>query len=167
MLFALQQFVEGLIWLSLQSRPEYTLPLTYIFLFFALLLWPIYVPVMAMIMEPQKIRRRVLLVLSIVGAVIGILFYASFFIKPEAARVVNQCIYYSNPAPYPILLSYLYVLVTVGSGIISSRPILKLFCLLILIFSLITWLVYTVNFISVWCFFAAIISGILYFQPQK
>lgn len=167
MLFALQQFVEGLLWLSLKSRPEYTLPLTYIFLFFALLLWPIYVPIMAMIMEPQKIRRRVLLGLSIVGAVIGILFYASFFIKPEAARVVNQCIYYSNPAPYPILLSYLYILVTVGAGIISSRPILKLFCLLLLVSSLVTWLVYTVNFISVWCFFAAIISVILYFQPQK
>lgn len=79
MLFSLQQFVEGLLWLSLKNHSEYTLPLTYIFLFFALLLWPIYVPIMALVMEPKKIRRRILFGFCIIGAIIGILFYASFF----------------------------------------------------------------------------------------
>ena len=66
-----------------------------------------------------------------------------FFIKPEAAQIVNKCLFYSNPAPYPTLLSYLYILITIGSGAISSRPIIKLFCVLLLVSSLISRILYS------------------------
>lgn len=167
LLFALQQFVEGLLWLSLKNGPDYTLPLTHIFLFFALLFWPIYIPVVALALEPHKIRRIIISVFCVAGAVIGVLLYANFLQNPEAARVINKCLFYPDRTSYPILLKYLYILVTIGSGAVSSRPIIKLFSLLGLIFALIAWLIYTVNFISVWCFFAAIISAVLYFYPQK
>jgi hypothetical protein len=167
LIFALQQFVEGLLWVSLTSRPEYTLPLTHIFLFFALLFWPVYMPIVALALEPRKIRRIILWIFCAAGAVVGFLFYASFVRQPDAAQIVNKCIFYPNHIAYPILFNYLYILATVGSGAVSSRPIIKLFCLLVLISSLVTWLVYSVNFISVWCFFAAIISAVLYFHPQK
>ena len=165
--FALQQFVEGLLWLSLMSRPGYVLPLTHIFLFFALLFWPVYIPLAALMLEIKKSRRLLVLIFCIGGAVVGVILYVSFLFQPEAAQVVNRCLYYPSVAPYPTFLGYLYILVTVGVGVVSSKKIIKLFTLLVLIFSLFTWYFYAVNFISVWCFFAAIISIVLYFYPKK
>jgi len=167
LLFALQQFVEGWLWLSLSRWPNYTLPLTHVFLFFALFLWPIYTPLMILLLEPSKIRRIIISLFCVAGAIVGIVFYVNYLQQPEAARVVGKCLYYPNKIFYPDLLKYLYILVTVGSGLISSRITAKIFCLLVLIGSIITYYFYSVNFTSVWCFFAAAISVVLYFQPQN
>lgn len=165
--FALQQFVEGLVWVSIKNYPAYTLPLTHIFLFFALFFWPTYLPLAALSLETNKLRRLIITIFCIGGTVVGVIFYASFLLHPEAAEVINRCLYYPNLAPYPHLLGYLYILATIGSGAASSKPVVKIFSLLVLVFSLITWYFYAVNFISVWCFFAAIISLVLYFYPKK
>lgn len=167
LLFALQQFVEGLLWMSLKSWPTYVLPLTHIFLFFALFFWPIYTPLMILLLEPSKVRRIIISLFCVSGAVVGTIFYVNYLQHPEAVRAVNKCLFYSNPIPYSDLLSFLYILVTIGSGLISSRMIVKLFCLLVLIGSIITYYFYSMNFTSVWCFFAAIVSILLFFQPQN
>jgi len=167
LLFALQQFTEGLLWVSLDRWPTYILPLTHVFLFFALFLWPIYTPFMILLLEPSKIRRIIISFFCVAGAVVGILFYVNFLQQPEAARVVGRCLYYPDKIFHPDLLKYFYILVTVGSGLVSSRLIAKLFCLLVLVGSIITYFFYSVNFTSVWCFFAAVISVVLYLHPQN
>ncbi|MCX6779300.1 MAG: hypothetical protein NTU97_03655 [Candidatus Magasanikbacteria bacterium] len=167
LIFAFQQLIEGLLWLSLKNGSEYSLPLTYLFLFFALFFWPIYIPFVALLLEPQKIRRRIILFFCFGGILVGILLFVSFLQKPEVVRVVNNCLFYANQSPYPFLLNYLYILFTIGSGAISSRPIIKIISLFGLTSALISWLIYSINFISVWCFFAAIMSVIIYFYPQK
>lgn len=167
LLFALQQFVEGLLWVSLKSWSTYTLPLTHVFLFFALFLWPIYTPLMILMLEPNKIRRIIMLFFCVGGAIVGTVFYYNFLKQPEAVQIINRCLYYPNQTLHPELLKYLYVLVTVGSGLISSRIIVKLFCLLVLVGSIITYFFYSVNFTSVWCFFAAAISVVLFLEPQN
>jgi len=167
LLFALQQFTEGLLWVSLDRWPTYVLPLTHVFLFFALFLWPIYTPLMMLMLEPSKIRRIIMSFFCVAGAVVGVMFYVNYLQQPEAARVVGKCLYYPNHIFAPELLKYFYILVTVGSGLISSRLIAKLFCLLVLVGSIITYFFYSVNFTSVWCFFAAVISVVLYLQPQN
>lgn len=165
--FALQQFVEGLLWVSLANGSEYTLALTHVFLFFALFLWPVYTPLMILLIEPNKIRRIIISIFCVAGAIVGTMLYVNFLKQPSSAWVVNKCLFYPNQILYPELLKYLYILVTVGSGAVSSRMMIKLFCLLVLIGSIITYYFYSVNFTSVWCFFAAAISVVLFFQPQN
>jgi len=167
LLFAFQQFVEGLLWVLLGSQSVYIVPLTHIYLFFALLFWPIYTPIAVLVLEPHKIRRLVLAIFCVVGVVIGAIFFVSFLRQPEAVQVVNKCLFYPFQMIDPLLFGCLYVLIVVGSGVISSRPIIKLLSLLTLVGALVAWFFYTVNFVSVWCFFAAIISVVLYFYPQK
>lgn len=167
LLFALQQFVEGLLWVALKNSSEYVFPLTHVFLFFALFLWPIYTPLMILFIEPSKVRRIIISIFCVGGAVVGTMFYVNFLLQPDVVRVVNKCLYYPTNIMYPELLKYLYIVVTVGSGLISSRSIVKLFCLLVLVGSVITYYFYAVNFTSVWCFFAAIVSVTLLFQPQN
>jgi hypothetical protein len=56
--FALQQFVEGLLWLTITGSGKYTMELTYLFSFFALWWWPFYFPFTAYLMERQKNTKK-------------------------------------------------------------------------------------------------------------
>ena len=56
-LFGIQQLVEGFQWLNLNIS-SFSLPAGYAFLFFALIIWPIYVPVVVYILD--KRRRKFL-----------------------------------------------------------------------------------------------------------
>lgn len=49
LLFALQQIIEGLLWLNLPLAPEGSLSavLTFLFLFFAEAFWPLYAPIVS------------------------------------------------------------------------------------------------------------------------
>ena len=55
--FALQQAIEGVQWLSLQSGCP-SLPLGYGFLFFAFIFWPVYVPLTVYLLDKKK--RKIL-----------------------------------------------------------------------------------------------------------
>lgn len=60
-LFAIQQTIEGFLWLSLGSNGPGALPLTYAFGFFAFFLWPIYAPFAVYLLEPEAIRRKLMI----------------------------------------------------------------------------------------------------------
>lgn len=167
LIFAIQQFMEGWLWLSIQYWPAYTLNLTYIFLFFALFLWPMYVPFIILLLETNKIRKNILSIICLAGAIVGTLFYLNFLSAPQAAQVVNQCLFYPNQISYPDILKYLYILIIIFSGLASSRKIIKLFCFLVFVSSIITYFFYAVHFTSVWCYFAAIISVIIFLKPKE
>lgn len=165
--FAVQQFIEGLLWVSLNNSGAYTLALTYLFLFFAFLWWPIYVPYLAFRLEKPGKRRIILAGFCILGAIVGSILYANFLFYPMPAMVVNQCVLYNSPYEYSTILTYFYVLAVVGVGLVSTQPIIKLFTLLLGSFALVAWLIFLSNFTSVWCFFAAIISLVLCFHHLK
>lgn len=166
--FGVQQFIEGVLWLTLNHASGYTLPLTYAFLFFAFLFWPAYMPFAIRAIETDKKRRQILTALGLVGAAVGIALYAGFIRNPVAAEVVNRCLFYkANEIVHPAPLSYVYLLVTIGPGFISSRRALKVFSILALVSAAVAWFAYTKDFTSVWCFFAAIISTVLYFGVTK
>ena len=54
-LFALQQGIEGLLWLDLPVAPDGPLStgLTLLYLFFAEVFWPIFVPIAVLLVEPE------------------------------------------------------------------------------------------------------------------
>lgn len=165
--FAIQQFIEGLLWLSLNNSGTYTLALTYLFLFFAFLWWPIYAPYLAFRLEKPGKRRTIIAGLCVLGAIVGSILYANFLLYPTAAININKCIFYDSPHEYSALLTYLYIVAIVGAGLVSTQPIIKLFSLLLGGFALTAWLIFLNNFTSVWCFFAAIISLVLCFHHLK
>ena len=61
MLFALQQLVEGGIWLTFQHNAAHlNSVLTHVYSFFSHVLWPVYVPVAVLLIEPLRSRRQAL-----------------------------------------------------------------------------------------------------------
>ena len=58
-LFGLQQLIEGAIWLTLPDKaPLLNTVLTTVYSLFSHVLWPAYVPVAVLLIEPVRWRRR-------------------------------------------------------------------------------------------------------------
>jgi hypothetical protein len=141
----------------------------YGFLSFALLFWPVYIPFSLYIIEPQVIRKKFLLIALVSGllAVSGNL--ATWITSGMSATVVGHHIAYLPIAPnsyvdmfYNIGLC-LYVFAIAGSMFISSIPYMWMCGLLALISFFVAHLLYIYAFGSVWCFFAAIGSVMIYY----
>src|SRR5687767_5665806 len=69
LIFAVQQVSEGFLWLAL-SNPAYAFLqqfTTYAFLFFAQVVWPLWIPLSMMMAEENKKRRKILTILVGVG----------------------------------------------------------------------------------------------------
>jgi hypothetical protein len=60
--FAIQQGVEGLLWLTLPIASEgpSSTGLTQIFLLIATVFWPVFAPIAVLLIEPDAMRRRLL-----------------------------------------------------------------------------------------------------------
>jgi hypothetical protein len=97
------------------------------------------------------------------GFTLGSALYSIFLIFPHPAQIYNQCIYYHLPLPYPITIAFLYTGLTLIPGLCSSQRIFQIVSALVGLFALISWYLYAQNFISVWCFFAALVSMFIYF----
>ena len=73
LLFAVQQLDEGVIWLTFRyNAPHLNAVMTYVYSFFSHVLWPLYVPVAVLLMEPSAWRRRALLAFAGGGVVVGV-----------------------------------------------------------------------------------------------
>ena len=69
--FAIQQFVEGFQWLNLDGGGVSMLA-AYCFLFFALIMWPIYTPFAVYMLD--KKRHKYLALLVVIGVSVAIFF---------------------------------------------------------------------------------------------
>jgi hypothetical protein len=167
LLFAIQQIVEGIVWLSLID-PAYLYwrqTATYIYLFFAQVMWPIWVPIAMLRMEKQRTRIRILWALSVIGVLTSVCLAYCLWAYDVQAAVRGRHIAYDIDFP-TALASYggiFYILVTIAPPFFSSIKKMWTVGLTILLSYLFTKLYFAEYIISVWCFFAAIISVVVYF----
>lgn len=170
-LFAFQQCVEGILWLSL-TYPEYASfeqVSTYAFLFIAQVVWPIWVP-FSILMATENAKRTIIgKVLVLVGGVVSLYLGYCLFTYHVDAKVIGYHIAYNQH--YPALLGgysgILYVIATIVPPFFS--PIKHMWALgtAILISYIVTMLFYTDYMVSVWCFFASIISISVYLIMRR
>ena len=161
LLFGVQQTIEGIIWVSF-GLPILSTVMTYAYLMFAYVFWPIFVPFTVLLIETNPTRKNILRVLSFIGCIIGIYLLYFVFSDPGKAHIVNQSIAYDYRHLYELLPLTLYVLVTCGSGLVSSHKIINIFAVGVLASFFIAYWFMSITFISVWCFFAAVLSFIIF-----
>ena len=162
--FGVQQLIEGLVWLSF-GYSTFNTVVSFIFLMFSHVLWPIFIPISVFLLEENRGRRRILLALLCFGLIIGLYFLASIFSAPFASQIVGSSIVYTYGDVYPpfsLYATYLYFLATYVACLCSSHRIIILFGLVQFLSSLIAFYYYAYAFVSVWCFLAAILSIIVY-----
>lgn len=163
-LFALQQMVEGLLWLEL-ARPvpgACTPFLTHAFTAYAEVFWPVFAPLAAWLIEPEGRRRRLIGVCVLVGAVVSTYLLWKMLGNPYTASAATGHIVYRNGVTYPTGIEIPYVLATTISLLMSSHRMIQLLGVVILGGFAVAWLSFYQSYISVWCFFAAVASVVVY-----
>ena len=163
MLFAIQQLSEGVIWLTFRyDAPQLNVAMTHLYSFFSHVLWPAYVPIAVLLIEPPWGRRRALP--AFVAAGVGVAVYLLYFLVafPIVSRPVGQHIEYLSPHFFAAGVMTLYLLATTVSPLVSVHRMVKVFGALALLSFGAAYYFYATWFISVWCFFAALLSAVVY-----
>ena len=169
-LFGLQQIVEGGLWLTFHDQaPHLNSILTHIYALFSHVLWPIFVPIAVLLLETVPWRRKALKLLALGGAITSLYLLYFWVMDPTTSKIVELHIRYDSPHFYikPILV--LYVLGTCVSSLLSSHAAVRWFGAVSLASYAVAAIFYSVWFISVWCFFAAVMSATvwLYFRRPR
>ena len=163
LLFAIQQLSEGVIWLTFRyEAPQLNVVMTHVYSFFSHVLWPAYVPVAVLLIEPPGRRRQALLVFVAAGLAVGAYLLYFLVAFPVVSRPIGQHIEYVSPHFFAATTMTLYLLSTTLSPILSTHRMVKVFGVLALLSFAAAYLFYATWFISVWCFFAALLSAVVY-----
>lgn len=161
--FAVQQFVEGFVWLSFSepSIHHFQHEFIYLFLFFAQVFWPIYVPWSILVAEKDEKIRRYQRIFLAVGVLVGGYLLCCLVAFPVSAKIQDHHVLYALDYP-EFNLNYkgiAYFIATVIPPFLSSVKGMRWFGILIFISLMITEILFPGFEISVWCFYAAIISA--------
>ncbi len=171
LLFGAHQLVEGFVWLWLQGRVSGAVGATAreAYIVFAHAVLPAAVPVGFVLLERDRRRARWLWPLALVGMLLGAYLLWQVTAYPIGAQVQARCIDYTTHAPNDALITALYVVVTCGPALFSSRRYLRWFGLLGLIGVVITAAVRADELTSLWCVYAAFVSVLIlgHFRRQR
>jgi hypothetical protein len=142
-----------------------------LFLSFALVGWPMWVPISLFLAERNRRRRTALAVLSWMGVVVGVYAAVLLIRGRPTAHVAGHSLAYSyvERGPALVLALYLpgYVLPTVVPFFISTIDRAKLMGTVLVVSLLATFLIQRQALTSVWCFFAAILSVLIVLSISK
>jgi len=168
LLFAIQQFAEGWLWVGLTSGQYpngWTLFAQYTYLFFAYMLWPVWIALAALAAETVLKKRLWLQVILTIGCML-FAFNGAYLAygEPIRASIVGHSISYGHAAPY---LAILYAAIVTLPFFISSLPNMKIIGALVALTFAIAYIVYTYGFTSIWCFAAAITTLLLLIFLKK
>lgn len=165
-IFGIQQITEGFVWLSHTQHSFAMLHqiATYNFLFFAQVVWPLWVPLSIIRLEPMHKRRAAEKFLVYLGALMSV--YQLFCLCTFHVYSVVQEHHVLYVQDYPVIISHfskaIYICVIFLPLFLSRTPHMKLLGTAVVISCVVSLLVYRMYFVSVWCFFAAVISFIVY-----
>jgi hypothetical protein len=161
LLFAIQQLSEGVIWLTFRYEvPLLNTVMTHVYSFFSHVLWPVYVPVAVLLIESPGWRRPFVFVAA--GVAVGAYLLYFLVALPIVSRPVGQHIEYLSPHFFAAAAITLYLMSTTFSPLLSTHRTVTVFGVLALVSFAAAYYFYATWFISVWCFFAALMSAVVY-----
>lgn len=166
--FGIQQFCEGLIWLSFDHVEFAGIQnmATLSFLAFAWVVWPALVPYAAYKMETNENRKKWLHSIFYLGAISSLYsVYRMFIGEPipylSDFHIDYRFVRYNEGSLLDIPQQLSYLIATVVPFFISTRRGANLLAFCNFISLLIAYYFFRHALPSTWCFFAAIISGLI------
>lgn len=169
MLFAVHQFTEGFVWLGLEGRigPVALDHVTFLFMLYAQGILPFLMPLSVLLMEPPGKRRRAIIALTFLGAFVCLWMIYGLIFFESTCFVEQQSIAYRNSITGNFGVSLLYILATCGALILSTHRVVRAYGVLNIVGLTIAQIVKEYAFASVWCFCAATLSIVIYWQFSR
>lgn len=164
LIFAIHQALEGVQWLAIGDGGVNSCA-AYGFVSIALLMWPVYLP--AIIYLIDKKRRNILRWPLGVGILLALYYAVLLITQPLEVRVIGHSIYYQIKMLYGPVTGVIYLFATGGSMLLSSIRTVRLFGVAAFASVMVAALFFVQTFASVWCFFAAILSALIYLYIRK
>ena len=162
MIFGIQQFLEGLLWLVLPdpSNKESIQLFTILFLFFAQVVWPLWVPLSVWVYEEDVKRKNTLFIFLIIGIIVaGYLAFCIVNFDVSAVMKEHHIQYQLSFIQKIIPISgWLYFVTTVIPPFISTCHRMRILGTIIFLSYVVSKIYFNDYLISVWCFFAAVLS---------
>jgi hypothetical protein len=163
LLLGLHQLVEGFVWLALRGEVSQglgdTAKQTYIVFAHAVL--PALVPLGFTLLEPDRRRARWMWPLVAAGVLLGAYLLWQITAYPVGAQQQARCIDYTTHTPNDLLIGALYVLVTCGPALMSTRRHLRWFGAVSLVGVIAAALVRLDELTSLWCVYVALVSVLI------
>lgn len=164
--FGVQQAFEGIVWLGVAGGSEATIAIAGRgFLFFSHLFWLTWVPLSVWMIETVPTRRRAVGVLTLLGLLYGLSVSLPSLLIGDWLDIilVNRSLEYSTTLIYDgyvgrFALRMVYAALVVGALLLSSDRRIRVFGALVCASLVVTYAFFAYAFISVWCFFAAVLS---------
>jgi len=188
--FGVQQGFEGAVWQALDAE-NISAAVSYAlgFHFFSHFLWLWWLPLCCYLVEPKKleqnnqaspsnkidkIRRSIIAGCAIFGAFAGTLVYSVMLSHPEwmSTSVNMHSIDYDFSVPWrsalhlPITPAALYALTILLPLFLSGQKFIKIFGGLTALSMVLTSESYSYAYVSLWCFFAAVLSLYLVYMTR-
>lgn len=159
LLFGIQQIAEGLVWIGLQNNNFLLISFgTYIFIFFASVIWPLWIPLSFHMLEP---KRSLCFIPSLIAGLLVAFWFFIGILPAGISTSATQCnIVYTlaSNKNYVVLEGIIYLIATVLPCFIVHDTTVKVLGIILLASYALTYFFYLHAFISVWCFCAAILS---------
>jgi hypothetical protein len=162
-IFATHQFIEGLLWLNHKGvlADSFKPAAVYAFLLIAYVLWPIFVPFSAYTLESGRVRRVIMLLCLFTGMYAGLAALVGIIRGPVDASVVGHSFAYAIDIPRIFFTPY--VIAVAIPFLVSSNKRLALFGVALAASCVAAMFIASSStFPSVWCFYAATLSLLLY-----
>jgi hypothetical protein len=159
-LFSFHQIAEGCLWLSLTNPGFASLykPALYGYSFISQPIWPIWVPLIMWLMETDIRRKNFLYYFLLLGVAASLyMFYCLITFDISAAAESGHIRYYRNFPYLNIMRPVNFVLIGI-TPFLSTLRYTKLLAGAMMASLILTYILYRDYLISVWCFFAAILS---------
>ena len=159
-LFGIQQLSEGILWLTLPHSDliHWQHTSIYLFLIFAQIIWPTWIPLSMWLVEKDKGRKKILRYLLILGGTISTYLIYWILTSDVSAFIIGRHIKYSFYFPNQDLYMALYLLATIPPLFIASLKKVKVFGWSLIGSLAFSYIFFSHYIVSVWCFFAAILS---------
>jgi hypothetical protein len=166
LLFGLQQITEGFLWLALTDPAFAHLERagTYGFLLMARIVWPTMLPLSVLLMEEGGAKRRLQFLLLGMGAAVSLYYtYCLLFLNVVPDIEGHHIRYISDfPESLAVPVFVVYFIAVITPLFISKNTRTRLLGVLMFLACAVTAVLFFQYLTSVWCFFAAIISVVVY-----
>jgi hypothetical protein len=172
LLFGIQQLCEGWVWVGLAiSSHALTIAGATAFLFFALLVWPVWIPLSTLFTERSRNKQIYLYIVLAIGAIVGLCMMVPVLFRPDWVRlhVTSHSIHYridASPvvkAVPGVVWSVMYILAVTTPLFVSSRKRLLQAGVALILAAVVARVFFDFAFASMWCLFAAALSLYLCF----